>query len=80
MKKFVLDARGKMCPWPVLLTNEKLKLMSPGDLLEVVVDYPPAKENVTRTVEGQGHKVLGVIEESGQFKIIIRKGSTEKKV
>ncbi|MEM2393632.1 MAG: sulfurtransferase TusA family protein [Candidatus Bathyarchaeia archaeon] len=79
MKKFVLDARGKVCPWPVLLTNEKLKLMSPGDLLEVIIDYPPAKENVARTVEGQGHKVLEVVEESGHFKIIIRKGLKEKK-
>lgn len=77
MKKLVLNARGKVCPWPVLLTNEKLKLMDSGDLLEVIVDYPPAKENVKRTAEAHGHEVLEVMEESGQFKIIIRKGGNK---
>lgn len=73
MRKFTLDVRGKICPWPVLLTNEKLKLMQTGDLLEVIVDYPPAEENVVRAVKENGHEILKTVEEENQFRIVIRK-------
>ncbi len=73
MDRLILDARGKMCPWPVLLTSEKLKTIDSGALIEVIVDYPPAKENVVRFAEMKGHVVVDVKEENGQWRIIIKK-------
>jgi tRNA 2-thiouridine synthesizing protein A len=75
MKKVILDVRGKVCPWPALLAKERLKLMKPGDMLEVIADYPLAKENVQRVAEGLGCKVLEVREERGQFSMMIEKKS-----
>lgn len=34
----ILDTRGKSCPIPLFLTNARLKLMSPGEILEVISD------------------------------------------
>lgn len=73
MKKSSLDVRGKACPWPILLISEKLKLMLAGDLLEVIADYPPVKENIIRAVKENGHEILNVVEEGSQIRIIIRK-------
>lgn len=73
MKKDSLDARGKTCPWPVLLTKEKLKKLSSGDILEVTVNYQPAKENVERVATSLGNKVLEVRDEKTQFVIVIEK-------
>ena len=73
MKREHLDARGKTCPWPVLLTREKLGRMKSGDILEVAVDYQPARENVERLAKSNGHKVLNVVNENRQFKIVIEK-------
>jgi len=41
--------------------------------LEVLLDYPPAKENVKRFVQSQGHEVLSVEEEAGLIRLRIRK-------
>ena len=34
----LLDTRGKSCPIPLFLTNTRLRLMSPGEILEVISD------------------------------------------
>ncbi|MCW4010348.1 MAG: sulfurtransferase TusA family protein [Candidatus Bathyarchaeota archaeon] len=73
MKRENLDARDKTCPWPVLLTKEKLKGLKSGDILEVTVNYQPAKENVERVATTAGNKVLEVKEEKNQFTIVIQK-------
>lgn len=52
----VVDARGLLCPEPVLRTKKVIDKMS-GGFLEVLVDNPAAKENVTRLCENKGWKV-----------------------
>jgi TusA-related sulfurtransferase len=71
--KVNLDARNKTCPWPVLLTKENLKSLKSGAVLEVTVNYPPAKENVERVAKAAGNKVLEVKDEKTQFTIVIQK-------
>lgn len=73
MKRENLNAKDKTCPWPVLLTKEKLKNLKPGDILEVTVNYQPAKENVERVAKSLGNKVLEVRDEKTQFTIVIEK-------
>jgi TusA-related sulfurtransferase len=34
----LLDTRGKSCPIPLFLTNARLKLMSTGEMLEIISD------------------------------------------
>ncbi|MHC1580677.1 sulfurtransferase TusA family protein [Methanopyrus sp.] len=69
-----LDVRGKVCPMPVLETRKKLEEMDEGEVLKVVGDYPPAKDNIRRFAEEHGHEVLEVEEEDDRFVIYIRKG------
>jgi TusA-related sulfurtransferase len=73
VKKENVDARNKTCPWPVLLTKEKLKNLKKGDILEVTVNYEPAKENVKRVAKSLGNKVLEVKDEKTQYTIVIEK-------
>ncbi|XES76154.1 MAG: sulfurtransferase TusA family protein [Candidatus Bathyarchaeia archaeon] len=73
MKKETLDLKGKTCPYPVLLTKEKLKKLASGDILEVTVDYQPARENVERVAKAEGSKIVEVRDEKTQFTIVIEK-------
>lgn len=73
----VLDIRGAACPIPVLRTKEALEGLNEGDVLEVILDYPPAKENVKRFAQSQGHEVLSVEEEAGVIKLRIKKGESK---
>lgn len=68
----VLDLRGAVCPIPVVRTKKALEEMAPGEVLEVILDYPPSMENVRRFVESQGHEVLSSAEE-GVMRLRIKK-------
>ena len=37
-----LDIRGKICPYTLMDTRDKLKELSEGEVLEVLVDFEPA--------------------------------------
>jgi len=56
-KRYLLDVRGMVCPYPELLTTRALKSLSPGDILEVIVDNPPSVRDVPITVKERGYKV-----------------------
>ncbi|MGQ4891561.1 MAG: sulfurtransferase TusA family protein [Candidatus Njordarchaeia archaeon] len=55
-----LDVRGEICPYPDVKTKKKLESMKPGEILEVLVDYPLSVERIPRTVEKMGHKLLKI--------------------
>lgn len=55
MKHNTVDARGRSCPEPVLMTKKALK-ENPNDI-EIIVDNVTAKENVTRFATNSGYKV-----------------------
>lgn len=55
MANNIVDARGRSCPEPVVMTKNALEA---GQLpLEVLVDNEVAKENVTRFAQSRGHQV-----------------------
>ncbi len=66
MKK--VDARGRSCPEPVVMTKEALE-NNQGDL-EILVGEEVAKENVSRFVRKSGAKVEASEIEDG-YKLIV---------
>jgi len=51
-----IDARGLLCPEPILLTKKVLDTMS-GGTVNVLVSNMAARENVTRLAENKGWRV-----------------------
>ncbi len=41
-----LDIRGKVCPMTFVYTKINLEKMKKGEILEVILDFPPAVENI----------------------------------
>ncbi|NLL18538.1 MAG: hypothetical protein GX262_05875 [Clostridia bacterium] len=64
----VVDARGRSCPEPVMMTKVALETSSPP--IEVLVDNEVAKENVTRFAKSKGFQVK-VTEYDEEFKLEI---------
>lgn len=52
----IIDARGLLCPEPVLMTKRVLDKISSGSLCVFVNNFA-AKENVKRLAESRGWKV-----------------------
>ena len=68
-----LDARGEVCPWPVMLTMKEIKKMPGGEVLEVMIDHTPSFSNIPDAVEVEGHEVLSAEKlGEGVYKLLIR--------
>ena len=66
----IIDARGLLCPEPVVLTQRAIKDGVPS--LTVLVDAVAARENVTRFAVSRGYDV-SVGEENGEYKLELSK-------
>lgn len=66
----IVDARGRSCPEPVIMTKEALE--SEHDGIKVLVDTNVAVENITRFAEGKGFKVE-IKENDEDFEISINR-------
>ncbi len=53
----IIDARGRSCPEPVIMTKNEIDKNSNKDL-QVLVDTHVAVENITRFVTGKGYNVM----------------------
>ena len=56
--KYILDAKRLLCPMPVIRTQDKIKTLAVGDVLEVVCTDPGALNDVPAWCRINGHKVL----------------------
>lgn len=69
-----LDARGLLCPLPVLKVAKRLKSMSVGEEIRLIADDPAAVVDVPHFCAESGHHLVGS-EDQGQFQIYtIEKG------
>ncbi|MHA1791966.1 MAG: sulfurtransferase TusA family protein [Promethearchaeota archaeon] len=73
MADFTLDALGKKCPMPVLLTKKQLKKMSSGQTLELLVDDSGALKDIPALLKKTGDELLETKEDGPKITFIIKK-------
>jgi len=72
--KEILDARGLLCPLPVLKARKRLKTMLTGDLLKVWADDPAARIDIPHYCSESGNTLLETAERrDGSSYYIIKK-------
>ena len=59
MSKHTLEAKRLLCPMPVIRTQDKIKTLNNGDVLEVICTDPGALNDVPAWCRINGHKVNG---------------------
>lgn len=67
-----LDARGLACPHPAMLARQAMQKLGKGTL-EVLVDSPTARENVSRLAREAGWKVDIQQQPDGSVKLLLSK-------
>lgn len=70
----VVDARGTACPGPLLAAKKALGEINSGDVMEILSADEGTKRDVPKWAQKKGHEYLGTVEESGFFKIYLKKG------
>jgi len=70
----VVDARGTACPGPLLAAKKAIGEISSGQIMEILSSDEGTKKDIPKWANKKGHEYLGTIEESGYFKIYLKKG------
>ncbi len=55
-----LDIRGEVCPFTFVKSKLVLEEMEVGEVLRVIIDYPPSAENVPKSMREEGQEVIAV--------------------
>ena len=72
MSEYEIDARRLLCPMPVIHTQDKIKTLQDGDLLNVSCTDPGAKSDIPAWCRIHGHEVIETITEGREIIITIR--------
>jgi TusA-related sulfurtransferase len=67
-----LDARGLLCPLPVIRVQDRARTLEPGALLEVVATDPGTLHDVPAWCRVHGHEVIETSHEDRLIRIRIR--------
>ena len=70
----VVDARGTACPGPLLEAKKAIGTIASGEIMEILSADEGTKKDIPKWANKKGHEYLGTVEESGYFKIYLKKG------
>jgi tRNA 2-thiouridine synthesizing protein A len=69
-----LNLQGEVCPYTFVKSKLALEIMQPGQVLRVIVDNDESAANVPRSMQNEGHNVLGVTKLNGNdWQIVVQK-------
>jgi tRNA 2-thiouridine synthesizing protein A len=67
-----LDTRGLLCPLPVIRTQDRIRTLTPGDVLHVLASDPGALHDIPAWCRVHGHAFLGAQSEGRIHTLTIR--------
>lgn len=68
-----VDARGTSCPGPLLAAKKAIGEIKEGQVMEVLSADEGTRKDIPKWCTKKGYNYLGTIEESGFFKIFLKK-------
>jgi len=68
-----VDARSMACPGPLLEAKKAIGSIKPGDVMEVLSSDIATTNDIPKWCAKQGHEFLGFYEDSGFYRIYLRK-------
>ena len=68
-----VDARGTACPGPLLEAKKAIGKINSGEIMEIMSADEGTKRDIPKWAKKKSHEYLGTIEESGFFKIYLKK-------
>jgi len=68
-----LDARGLLCPMPVVKTAKAMKELAPGEVLKLIATDRGSVADIPAWASTTGNELLEHYEEDGAFVFFLRK-------
>jgi tRNA 2-thiouridine synthesizing protein A len=73
----LLDARGLLCPMPVVKASKEIKSLEPDQVLKVLATDRGALADFPAWAEDTGNEIIARGEEDGALVFYIKKGEDE---
>lgn len=73
MEPAELDARGLVCPLPVLKARKRLHALAPGQRLVVLATDPRAPADFAHFCEASGHRLVESSETGGVYRFVLER-------
>ena len=73
MEMIEIDARGLLCPLPVLKLAKRMKSLAAGAHVRLLADDPAAVVDVPHYCTESGHELVEMSEEAGHRAYLVRK-------
>ncbi len=73
----LVDVRGEICPFPMKKVLEALERLPANEVLEVLVDHPPAIETIRMFAKRMGFLMEAQTAGSGEWRITLRRRGQE---
>jgi tRNA 2-thiouridine synthesizing protein A len=70
----VVDARGTACPGPLLEAKRGMTSVPMGGIMEVLSSDEGTNQDLPLWSKKVGHEYLGFIEDSGYWRIFVKRG------
>lgn len=67
-----LDARGLLCPLPVIRTQDRIAALRPGTLLDVFATDPGTLQDIPAWCRVHGHDVVETEREGREIRIRVK--------
>ena len=68
-----VDARGTSCPGPLLAAKKAIGEIDKGQVMEVLSADEGTRRDIPKWCNKKGFEYLGTVEDSGFFKIFLKK-------
>jgi tRNA 2-thiouridine synthesizing protein A len=73
----ILDARGLLCPMPVVKAAKEMKGLDPGQVLKILATDRGSIADVPAWAEDTGNELVEWHEEDGVYVYFVRRGEEE---
>jgi tRNA 2-thiouridine synthesizing protein A len=73
-EKHTLNARRLLCPMPVIRTQERVKKLQTGDILEVICTDSGVMQDIPAWCRINGHTVLEIANDDYDYVIVLQVG------
>lgn len=68
----VLDARGLLCPLPVIKTQDRVAALAPGALLDVLATDPGTLHDLPAWCRVHGHELVKAVQCGDEIRIRVK--------
>ncbi|MDA8422286.1 MAG: sulfurtransferase TusA family protein [Nitrospiraceae bacterium] len=69
----ILDCVGLACPMPIFKASNRIKELTPGQILEVQSDDDGIVKDMPAWCRLTGNEFLGLVKENGEYHAYVRK-------